>query len=344
MTMVSVVMPIYNGEKYLSQAIESILAQTYTDFELIIVSEFGTNQASQAIIEQYAKADNRIVVIENESRLGIAASLNRGLRAAKGEYIARMDGDDISLPQRLEKQVEFMDANQDVAISCTRVSYIGENGKKLYYKDNLSEDPDQIKADLLFFCFIHHPSVMFRKSAIFEHDLLYDESYTAAEDHELWCRASRLVRIAAIPEVLLKYRWSRKSSYHTGGSVLDNHSRMILRRSLEDLHIPINEEELSYLQRTTCRESILSYKSVEKSLNSYYNTISASNREFMIYDAKCLEDTLNKRMYWKQHRIRRLAAVILKSAAKAASNDALFYAAIYLELNGFAAVLKRIVF
>ena len=344
MTMVSVVMPIYNGEKYLPQAIESILAQTYTGFELIIVSEHGTNQASQDIIAKYAKDDSRIVVVENESKLGIAASLNRGLRAAKGEYIARMDGDDISLPQRLEKQVEFMDANQNVAISCTRVSYIGENGRKLYYKDNLSEDPNQIKADLLFFCFIHHPSVMFRKSAIFEHDLLYDESYAAAEDHELWCRASRIVRIAAIPEVLLEYRWSRKSSYHTGGTVLENHSLMILRRSLNDLCIPINEDDLRYLQRTTCRESILSHKSVEKNLNSYYNIISASNQALMIYDAKCLENTLNRRMYWKRHRMRRMAAVIVKSAAKAVSSESLFYAAIYLELNGFSAALKRIAF
>ena len=341
MPKVSVIMTVYNCEKYLAQAIESIITQTFTDFEFIIISEYGSNQETQQIISNYAQKDDRIIVINNTSRLGIAASLNIGMRCAKGEYLARMDGDDISLPKRLAVQVEYMDHNKETSICGCRVLYIDGNGKELYYKDNLSADPKQIKADLLFFCFIHHPSVIFRKSAVIEHGLYYDETYNSSEDHELWIRASQVVKIAVVPDVLLKYRWHMGSAFHTGGDQQQDNCLWIMRGNMENLQIPVSDDELSYLQRTTCRESFRNHRKIEKTLNSFYTSILSKNNELMIYDEDSLRRTLAKRMYWKRHKIRRWAVVFLKSMANALSKERLFYVAIYLELNGFSAALKR---
>ena len=342
MPKVSVIMPVYNGERFLAKAIESILEQTYQDFEFIIIRAYDTNQASADIISQYAKKDNRIIIIDNNSKLGIAVSLNIGIEAAKGDYLARMDGDDISLPERLRTQVAFMENNTDTTICCSRVVYIDETGRDLFYKDNLSADPAQIVSDLFFFCFIHHPSVMFRKNAIFEHELYYDNTYEAAEDHELWRRASRTVKISVVPEILLKYRWHMKSASHTGGVVQKNACLRIMRDNLEELKITASEEELAYLQRTTCYETLSNYRKVEKLLNSFYETIIEKNRDLKVYDENCLIKTLDRRMYWRHHRIRRWVAVTLKSIASAVSSEAIFSSAIFLELNGFSTLIKRL--
>jgi len=115
---VSIVMSVYNAQKYLDEAIESILNQTYSNFEFIIIND-GSTDKSLEIIENYAKKDSRIIVINRENK-GLIYSLNEGIRKANGKYIARMDADDISLPQRLEKQVEFMEKNKNIGICGTQ--------------------------------------------------------------------------------------------------------------------------------------------------------------------------------------------------------------------------------
>ena len=119
--LVSIVMPIYNSETYLDEAILSIIHQTYQNWELLVINEFGSNEEGKRIINRYAAIDSRIRLIQNSERLGIAESLNEGLRQARGEYIARMDGDDISLPKRIEKQVEFMENNNDILLCGVQV-------------------------------------------------------------------------------------------------------------------------------------------------------------------------------------------------------------------------------
>ena len=338
---VSVIMPVYNGERYLAQAIESILTQTFKDYEFIIICEYGSNQETLNIISDYAKEDCRIIVISNIERLGIAASLNKGIKHAKGKYLARMDGDDISLPERLAVQVDHMEKNPEVTICASRVAYIDESGRPLYYKDNLSEDPEQLKADLLFFCFIHHSSIIFRKDTIINQGLFYDESYKSAEDYELWCRASHLVEIAVIPNVLLKYRWSQKSSSHSEDGTQEINCIRVMQNNLNTLLITASSEELSYLHRVSCREKLKSAPVIRRELDKFYSLIIEKNRELNVYQERCLTITLNMRMYWKQHRVRRLAVVIIKAIAEVLSSRKIFLLAIYLELNGFSSVIKR---
>ncbi len=197
---VSVIMPTFNVEKYLKAAIDSILAQTYADFELIIVDDNSTDKTRE-IVQSYT--DKRIMLIDGPCR-GIAAALNKGMKMATGEYIARMDADDISLPQRLEKQVFFLEKHRNVGICGTFATKIDEYGKKIANVSGLIENPTII--DALFSCILVHPSVMFRRNVVEKYDLYYNEDFLTAEDQELWARALKVTQVCNLPEYLFFYR------------------------------------------------------------------------------------------------------------------------------------------
>lgn len=217
MPKISVIMPVYNGEKYLREAIDSILAQTYTDFEFIIIDD-GSADTSQQIVRSYT--DPRIRFYQNEHNMGVAATLNRGLDLAAGEYIARMDADDISLPTRFEFQVDFLDKHLHTAVVGCEVYFFDENG--FIRNGGYSSNFRQMKVDLFFFCGLAHPSVMMRKSMV-RRVGGYDLSFNGLEDYELWSRISDSYEITAIPHVLFKYR------IH-GSQVTKNPSPDYLRR------------------------------------------------------------------------------------------------------------------
>ena len=139
MPRISVIMPAYNAEKYIREAIDSILAQTYTDFEFIIIDDASTD-ATASIVESYS--DERIRFFRNEHNMGVANTLNRGLDLAVGEYIARMDSDDISLPERFAKQVEFMDTHTDVIVCGSNAIVFGDGINE--YKTGVSLDNQSI--------------------------------------------------------------------------------------------------------------------------------------------------------------------------------------------------------
>ncbi|MBO5705288.1 MAG: glycosyltransferase family 2 protein [Alphaproteobacteria bacterium] len=196
---VSVILPAYNAEMYLAEAIESILGQTYTDFELIILNDGSTDNTPE-IIKHYADLDERIVFIDNNVNQGLIAVLNQGLDMARGEFVARMDSDDISLPTRFEKQVKYLDANPDVGVLGTLIHGFG--------KFDLSgiQIPVVTALDMLKENYIAHPSVMMRKSILDKYNLRYDPKYNHCEDIELWTRMIFLTKFRNIMEVLLMYR------------------------------------------------------------------------------------------------------------------------------------------
>ena len=202
MVKVSVLMPVYNTEeKYLRDAMESILNQSFKNFEFLIYDDGSTNNASE-IIKSYK--DKRIQYISNPQNLGLIKTLNNGLSIAKGEYIARMDSDDISLPTRIEKQVAFMDNNPTVGICGTAIEFFPDNRELKF--------PEYPKVlDLLFGSILAHPSVIFRKSEIEKYKWHYDERYIHCEDFALWSQAIRQTSIYNLQEVLLKYRWHGKN-------------------------------------------------------------------------------------------------------------------------------------
>ena len=198
---VSVIMPVYNAGEYLMEAIESILNQTFTDFEFIIIDD-GSTDNSLNIINTYN--DPRIILVRNETNLKLIASLNKGIKLANGKYIARMDADDISLPERLAKQVEFMDQHHNIAVCGTWVEVFCEYGQTFW---RFPDNSDGIKCMLIFGCCIAHPSVVLRKS-ILDTGFCYSQLYPHAEDYGLWVQIAQKHQIANLPQVLLKYRVS----------------------------------------------------------------------------------------------------------------------------------------
>lgn len=203
---VTVLMPVYNGAKYLREAIKSILGQTFKYFEFLIIDD-GSTDKSLEIIKSYGDDRIKLVTIKHA---GIVGALNRGLDLAQGEYIVRMDADDISCPDRLEKQVRFMDAHPQVGV-CGSCVKIFTRFKLLGYVIKLPTEPETIKSELKIHNVIQHPSVIIRKSFFDKYKLRYSEKFPHAEDYDLWVRVSKLFPLANIPEVLLYYRYRPQS-------------------------------------------------------------------------------------------------------------------------------------
>ncbi len=206
MPYVTVLMPVYNGEQYLEESIDSIISQTFTDFEFIIVDD-GSTDKTPVILNRYT--DARIIKLRNPENLGMTNALNRGLLAAQGKFIARMDADDISLPERLAKQVAFMENNPQVGLCGTWIQLIDSDRSK----DNilkLPTDDATLRCELLFDSPLAHPSVMFNRKQLFANQLAYNPSYQYCQDYDLWVRCSTHFALANIPEVLLNYRFHPK--------------------------------------------------------------------------------------------------------------------------------------
>lgn len=199
MPKVSVLMPIYKtNETFLKEAIESILNQTYLDFEFLILDDCPQDNREE-IVKSYH--DKRIVYAKNEKNLGISKSRNKLIDMAKGEYLAIMDHDDIALPLRFEKEVQFLDNYPDVGVVGTWYErFPNLKIKKLFVINH------QIERDLMFNCAVLHPSAMIRKSVLLKHNIRYEEKFSPAEDYALWCRLIGKTKFANIPEVLQKYR------------------------------------------------------------------------------------------------------------------------------------------
>ncbi|NJN10966.1 MAG: glycosyltransferase [Richelia sp. RM1_1_1] len=201
---ISVVMSVYNASAYLRESIESILNQTYTDFEFIIINDCSTDN-SWEIINEYAKKDSRIVLINNPENIGLTKSLNKGLKIAKGEYIARQDADDVSLPQRFGKQVLVLDENPEVILVSCDLEVIDSEGNP-YSKYQRSCKPEFVAWYLLFYNYLAgHSQVIFRREPVSKLGG-YCETYLYAQDYQLWSRLVKIGQIYILPEILLQYR------------------------------------------------------------------------------------------------------------------------------------------
>lgn len=197
--LVTVLMSVYNGERYLRDAIESILSQTYTNFEFLIIND-GSSDKSEEIICSYS--DKRIRYIRNSENLKLIASLNKGIDLALGKYIARIDADDIALPTRIEKQVDWMEKHPQIGVLGTFVETIGLDKN---YEIHFLTDHANIRAKLFFNNYIHHPTVLIRRDVLLHNQIRY-ETFLHAEDYLLWLRLAKVTEIEIIPEILLKYR------------------------------------------------------------------------------------------------------------------------------------------
>lgn len=209
--LVSVVMCVFNTEKYVKRAIESILHQTLQNFEFIIVND-ASKDLTSTIVQLYAKRDKRIRLINNDRNLKIAHSLNRGVSYAKADLIARMDADDISLPERLETQYAFLKQHPNIAIVGTNISVTDDKEKEVWKREYPTESKE-IKKIIFRYAPFAHPTVMFRKK-VFEELGGYDPKMIPCEDIDFWFRIGTKYNFGNIPKSLLKYSLSVKSGSH----------------------------------------------------------------------------------------------------------------------------------
>jgi glycosyltransferase involved in cell wall biosynthesis len=209
-------MSVYNGAAYLHETVESILGQSFNDFEFIIIDD-GSSDQTWEILQGYASKDRRIILAKNRHNIGLTRSLNRGLKMARGLYVARQDHDDLSLPGRLEKQVRFLDQSTSTVLVSSHYEVI--DGRGNHVKNiALNIDPVFILWNLVFYNYLGgHSQVMFRREPVAALGG-YSESFPYAQDYELWLRLLHLGDIAIIPEVLLKYRVHDRRLTMTNGS------------------------------------------------------------------------------------------------------------------------------
>ncbi|MCB5297637.1 glycosyltransferase [Yersinia intermedia] len=201
--LVSVILPVYNSEKFLTEALLSIIEQLYSNIEIIIIND-GSTDNSLEIIKYFQKRDHRIKIISRENR-GLVSSLNEGISNAEGDFIARMDADDISAPDRIYKQLNYILANPSIDILGSNIEYINDSSEKIgeskYPLSNL-----QIRKTLPFWCCLAHPTILAKKSVFVAHEQ-YKSKYRS-EDYELWLRLRRnkKIQFGNMRESLLKYR------------------------------------------------------------------------------------------------------------------------------------------
>lgn len=224
----SIVMAVYNGERYLQEAIDSMLAQTFTDFEFVIVNDGSVDGTAELLDNQ---DDGRVVVINRRNNLGLAASLNEGIERAKNEYIARMDADDVSLPDRLEIQVRYLEANPEVGLCGTWATIVDRAGRATGRVIAPPLDNRAIRSKFIYHNTFVHPTVVFRKEVVTSAGY-YNPYFKYAQDYELWSRVVPRCQAANVGKKLLCYRESGQSMTAQKGRAMRWEALMVRRNLL----------------------------------------------------------------------------------------------------------------
>lgn len=287
MPIVSVIMPAYNCEKYVGEAMESILNQSFTDFEFIVIDDASTDETFKIICNYN---DSRIKVYRNDSNQGIVNCLNENIPKAKGKYIARMDADDVALPERLQLQVKFLDENNDVGVLGTWVKYIDNKGSAWIEKYPVFHE--EHKVYLLDYPSVVHPTAMFRKSLISHLEIIYDPKWLYVEEYELWTRLIALTRFHNIPQVLLNVRmWENSSSPK---NKIEQQMKTFQLRKLQYQCIierPLNQNEEDFINGSF----VPSYFNIFI-IRNFYCDIRKNNNKLGKFNSGFLKEFLNKKL------------------------------------------------
>ena len=295
---ISVLLTLFNSNvEHLEEAVQSILKQTYSDFEFLIIIEYGTDIKIVKLIEEFSQRDKRIVLVKNKEKLGFVNSLNLGIELSKGEYIARMDDDDISILSRFEKQVKLMDSNLNIGVCGT--SQIIVTPKRCFKSLKPSKHND-IRAMMVFGYNISHPTVMFRKELFLRNHWKYKNG-VIAEDHELWLRIIDKTTFANIPEILLYHRAGFGNSISEDRRIeLHKEGRGFARKEILKLGIDIDIDnpilqgsriEL-FLKKGQNRKSFI------EEAKEILQQIKEKNDQLGIFEKISFNRMINKRYLW----------------------------------------------
>lgn len=281
-------MPVFNADKYLAEAIESILNQTFVDFEFIILNDKSTD-SSLKIIREYEKKDSRILVIDKELNVGPALLRNQGIDIAKGEFIVLMDADDVSMPTRFEKQLDVFENNSEIGVCGTWFTLFGSQIKSTLIKH--AEFHEELKVKFLVDSCIGNPTVMIRKMAL--NNERFSPFFVPIEDYELWSRLVHKTKFYNIQESLLNYRWHNSNISQTKRKNLDFKHKTIKVNQLIDFGL--NHESLNLENYFNA----ISYSKKQNSENFFEilmlkNELIFKNRLLKKYDLNIFEKQLNE--------------------------------------------------
>lgn len=257
---VTVLMSVYNGEKYLHEAINSILNQTFKDFKFLIINDGSTDSSKNIIL---SCNDPRIRLLDNEKNMGLTRSLNKGLKVAKGEYIARMDADDISTPDRLEKQVTYMDTHREKALLGGGTMVINSEGNTITCWHYPTE-PGLLRWSLLFGNQFIHSTVMLRSTLLRAHKLTYDCTLVYAQDYDLWQKISQFSSVVNLADVVIHRRKHQEniSARNTQGQRKTR--LMVINRGISELlGSSTGDEDVAKVSRVAVGETLASVEELE---------------------------------------------------------------------------------
>lgn len=281
MSRVSVCIPVYNGGKYLNEAINSLLNQTYEDFEIILVDDSSTDNSIE-IIQSYK--DKRIHLYKNEKNQGIAYTRNRAIDLANSEYIALLDDDDIAVPYRLEHEVKFLDDNKDIDVVGGHLRRIDKNGNDLNSQWNVYLNPNYIKAYLMLGDTIANGTVMFRKKFVNDHNIRFKDNMYGAEDYMFWVECSLKGKITNLDEVLLLWRVGHGNETQN----VFNNKLVERNKVIDDIHtyalyengFRLNQNELTILNKVFREEGTIDN---QQEMEQLFNTLKNIARQASNY-------------------------------------------------------------
>ena len=279
---VSVVMPVYNSEKHLSEAIESILRQTFRDFEFIIVCDPSADKTLE-VAKSYELISSCIIIVNNEKRIGLVESLNRGLMLARGELIAILDADDVSLPKRLAKQVAFMESNPDIGILGTGMEVIDDKGKRraiVHPPTNVNV----VRWKMLLGCCIAHSSAMMKADTVRQ---VGSYRLERCADGDLWARAIAVTKLANMREVLIKYRLWEGNTHTIYSKECEQADISVMQTTIKNvLGIDISVETAMIMRRLVTGQRLHTLEHIEQASNLLRHLHQAYMRKFTLTNAE----------------------------------------------------------
>jgi len=289
---IAVLLPVYNAENYIVPAIQSVLAQTFADFELVVIDDGSTDHTAKVLARF---SDPRIRIIRQEQNAGLVTALNTGIKCTRSEFIARMDADDICRPRRFERQVAFLEAHPDVSICGTWYRTFGARKRAV----RLPVKPEEIRARMFFSWSMGHPTIMMRRSFLEQHALFYDEEFRNCEDFDFLARAAELTRLATLPEFLLDYRVHDDQVTVLRHAEMKEKSNLVRLRQLRTL-IPdvTSEQEALHCALTNGVVSPTALRSAE----AWLLHLERANRERGWYDSRFFRCGLQD-WWYRVHRI-----------------------------------------
>ncbi len=283
----TVIMPVYNGEKFLEETIESILCQTFTNFKFIILNDNSTDSTLK-ILENYKAKDDRIIIINKDKNEGPAILRNEGIALSETNFIALMDADDIAMPTRFEKQIKVLKENENIGLCGTWFTVFNNKKEKLIKHATFHEE---LKVQFFSSCGIGNPTTMFKKNKL--GDLKFETELVPAEDYGLWSQLIKTTEFYNIPESLLRYRWHDKNISQTKADNLYKSEQIIRKRQLANLGIMFDDINIEYYLNCVSLKKKMDKNDVIKSLN-LANLLLERNYKYKFYNQVLLETHIIK--------------------------------------------------